>query len=85
VILLFLLLLVVEVPHSIGTSGDTILTAYASAEVLDNNTVLTTIGCDCRAHRDTRGIVTVHARHRYEVNAYRRILTAANGNYLVPE
>jgi hypothetical protein len=69
VILLFLWLLIVKTPDSIGTGDNTILAAYAPPEVLYHNPILTLIGCLGRAYHYTRGIIAVHAWHRDKVNA----------------
>jgi len=69
VIFLFLWLLIVKTPDSIGTGSNTILAAYAPPEVLHHNSILTPIGCSGRAYRYTRGIIAVHAWHWDKVNA----------------
>jgi len=85
VVLIFLWLLIVETPDPIRTGNNTILAAYAPPEILYHNPILTAIGCLCWTHDNTWGIVTVHAQHRYKVNAYCWVFTVANGDYLMPE
>ena len=70
VVVLLFLVLVVEIPHSVGAGRNAVLAANTPAEVLHNDSVLSNIGCLGRTYLYARGIVAVHTGHRYHLDVY---------------
>ena len=85
IVFLFLRFLIIKASDSIGASYNAVFAAYTPPEVLYHYSILAVIGGFGRTDCDTGGVFAVHARHGYELDSQRGVLTATDGNYLMPE
>jgi hypothetical protein len=84
VIFFFCLVFKVKIPHPIGAGNDTVSAPDTAPEILDDNAIITMIGCLGRTHGNAGGLITVHAGHRYNLNPPGGVLTLTDSQHPVP-